>query len=59
MFKRFIVATDLSQATFGLVNCLAGLRNLGAEHCLLLQCISVQEGASLAYSYHTDLLNKV
>jgi nucleotide-binding universal stress UspA family protein len=53
MFERFIVATDLSQATFALVNCLGGLKFYGAQHCLLLQCISLQEGASLAYSYHT------
>jgi nucleotide-binding universal stress UspA family protein len=53
MFDRFIVATDLSPATFAVVNCLSGLKAYGAGQCLLLQCISLQEGASMAYSYQT------
>lgn len=53
MFDRFIVATDLSSATFAIVNCLGGLKVYGATHCLLLHCISAQEGASMAYSYQT------
>lgn len=59
MFERLIVATDLSQATSALLHCLAGLKRFGAERCLLLQCISVQEGASLAYSYHADSSERV
>lgn len=56
MFNRFIVATDLSSASFALVCCLGGLRDYGAKQCLLLQCVSVQEAASAAFSYTTEHL---
>ncbi|WP_281432328.1 hypothetical protein [Desulfatitalea alkaliphila] len=36
MFKRFIVATDLSPASFSVVSCLGGLKTYGAEQCLLI-----------------------
>lgn len=58
MFKRFIVATDLSPASFGVVNCLGGLRTYGATHCLLLQCLNLQQAASTALSYTTEPLEK-
>lgn len=53
MFSRFIVATDLSPASFAVVNCMGGLRALGARECLLLQCLSLQEVGSTALSYTT------
>lgn len=56
MFNRFIVATDLSSASFALVCCLGGLKKFGAKQCLLLQCISLQEAASTALSYTTENL---
>lgn len=56
MFNKFIVATDLSPASFGVVNCLAGLRSYGATHCLLLQCLNLQQAASVAFSYTTEPL---
>ena len=43
MFNRFIVATDLSPASFAIVNCLGGLSVYGAKQCLLLQCLNLQE----------------
>lgn len=58
MFKRIIVATDLSDASYAVVNCLGGLKAYGAEECLLLQCLSMQESVSLALSYTTDALEK-
>ena len=51
MFSRLIVATDLSPASFAVVNCLGGLKEFGAKECLLLQCISMQEAASAALAY--------
>lgn len=54
MFNRFIVATDLSPASYAVVNCLAGLKAYGAEQCLLLQCISFADGLSTALSYNVD-----
>jgi hypothetical protein len=42
MFSRLIIATDLSPASFAVLNCLGGLKALGAKQCLLLQCLSLQ-----------------
>lgn len=56
MFNRLIVATDLSAASFGVVNCLGGLRPYGAKKCLLLKCLTLQEASSIALSYNTDFL---
>ncbi|MCC5808083.1 MAG: universal stress protein [Opitutales bacterium] len=54
MFKRFIIATDLSPASFAVVRCLGALKAYGAEHCLLLQCLTYREAASTALSYDTE-----
>ena len=53
MFSRFIIATDLSLASSVVINCIGGLRAYGAKHCLLLQCLSIQEASSIAASYTT------
>ena len=53
MFSRIIVATDLSPASFAVVNCLGGLRAFGAKQCLLLQCLNFQQASSIALSYTT------
>lgn len=57
MFERFIVATDLSPASDAMVGCLAGLRAFGARHALLLQCLDMQQAASVALSYTTAVLD--
>jgi nucleotide-binding universal stress UspA family protein len=57
MFERFIVATDLSPASDAVVGCLAGLRAFGARHALLLQCLDMQQAASVALSYTTAVLD--
>lgn len=59
MFERFIVATDLSAASFAVVSCLDGLKTYGARHCLLLQCLSFSDAASTALSYHTEPLEEM
>jgi nucleotide-binding universal stress UspA family protein len=56
MFERFLIATDLSPASFAVVSCLGGLKGCGAEQCLLLQCLSLGEAASMAFSYHAEPL---
>lgn len=53
MLSKFIIATDLSPASFAVVNCIGGLKAYGARHCLLLQCLSLQEVSSIAASYTT------
>lgn len=58
MFSRIIVATDLSPASFAVVNCVGGLRAFGSQACLLLQCINVREASSTALSYTTHYLEE-
>ncbi|MCK8603691.1 universal stress protein [Desulfoferrobacter suflitae] len=59
MFDRFIVATDLSPASFAVVGCLGGLKAYGAAQCLLLQCLSFSDAASTALSYNTEPLKEM
>jgi nucleotide-binding universal stress UspA family protein len=58
-FDRFIIATDLSPASFAVVNCIGGMKIHGARKCLLLQCLSIQEVSSIALSYTTALLENM
>jgi len=51
MFRRVIIAVDLSKASYALVNCLSGLRAYGTKECLLLLCLSIQESSSVTLSY--------
>ena len=50
MFRRVIVATDLSPSSYAVVKCLGGLRAYGVKRCLLLLCLSMQEVTSAALS---------
>jgi len=50
MLSKFIIATDLSPASYAVVNCLGGLKVYGAKHCLLLLCLSILEASSVAAS---------
>lgn len=58
MFERIIVGTDLSPASSAVANCLGGLKAYGAGHCLLLQCLSLQEATSVALTYSTERLHQ-
>jgi nucleotide-binding universal stress UspA family protein len=59
MFHKFIVATDLSPASDAVVSCLSGLKDYGAQECLLLQCLSFANAASTAYAYHAEPLEEL
>lgn len=59
MIKRFIITTDLSPASFAIVNCIGDLKAFGASECLLLQCLSRQEMTSIALSYTTAPLDRM
>lgn len=50
MLNRFLLATDLSPASFAVVQAVGGLREFGARDCLLLQCLSAQEATAVALS---------
>jgi len=43
MFKRLIIATDLSRDSKAVIKSLEGLKNYGAEKCLLIQVLSLGE----------------
>ncbi|HCP14420.1 MAG TPA: hypothetical protein DIT32_01330 [Peptococcaceae bacterium] len=58
MFRRLIIATDLSAASNALIHGLGGLRTLGAEECLLLQCLSSQETNPVALPFATAVLER-
>ncbi|WP_027389596.1 universal stress protein [Chrysiogenes arsenatis] len=59
MFKKFIVATDLSPASYAMTECLKGLQDFEATDCLLLQCLSFAHAAATAYSYQTESLEEL
>jgi len=42
MFTRILVTTDLSEASYHVVNCLGALRLLGAEEVTLLHCLGIR-----------------
>lgn len=47
MFKRLLIASDLSSSAFAMVDCLTGLKALGARECLLLTCLTPSQYASV------------
>lgn len=59
MLNRALVATDLSESSFAMVGCLGSLRFFGVKEILLLQCLSLQEVASIALSYTTSYLEEM
>lgn len=58
MFKRTIIATDLSSAAFAVVKNISILKTYGTEEILLLQCLGQRETGSFAMSYITEALDK-
>jgi len=58
MFKKAILATDISSAAFAVVKDLAKLKAYGVEEILLLQCLGQRETGSYTLTYITDLLDK-
>ena len=59
MFKRLLIANDLSQASHALMHCLEGLRAFDAEECLLLQCMDVKSPASSSVSFAKGVLENL
>ena len=39
-------------------NCLGGLKTYGARHCLLMQCLTMQEAASVGLSDSSEILHE-
>jgi nucleotide-binding universal stress UspA family protein len=59
MFKRLLIANDLSQASHALMHCLEGLRAFGAQECLLLQCMDVKRPSSSSVSFAKGVLHNL
>ncbi len=51
MYKRVIVATDLSPSAFAVIENLGVLREFGTEHCLILQCLSFTQVGTVGLYY--------
>ncbi len=56
MFKRLIIATDLSKDSNVLIDCLGRLKAYGVEECLLVQFISVDEIVKITQTYDDSIL---
>jgi len=53
MYRKIIVATDVSAASDAVVGCLSTLKTFGTKECLLLQCLSFSQAASAGLAYDT------
>lgn len=58
MFKKIIIATDLSAAAFSVVKKVSEMKAFGVEECLLLQCLSIQVIGSEEYMYATTMIER-
>ncbi len=58
MFSRFILATDLSPASFAVVRSVGALQAMGSRHCLLLHCLSMEGAVSAAFSYNAEAVEQ-
>ena len=58
MFKKILIATDLSAASQAVVQCATGLRSLGVEECLLLQCMNMREPAAFGAELASCVVEK-
>ena len=56
MFKKIILAVDLSEESFSIVKSFEGLKIFGANDVVLVQCLGVDETASIALSYTTKVI---
>ena len=58
MFKRVIIATDLSKDSNALIGCFGRLKAYGVEKCLLVQFHSVDEVVTIAQTYNEAILSE-
>lgn len=58
VFKKMVIASEISKGEFDIIKCLKGFKKLGAEECLLLQCLNSYEVKSTISSFVTDILEE-
>lgn len=59
MFKKLIIATDLSEASNEMLTCSRSLSLLGTQEILLLQCVKTLDAASMAYSESAQKMQSI
>ncbi len=55
MFKKIIVASELSRISSDMIGCIARLKELGAEECLLLHCLAPEENDRRITSFFAEI----
>jgi nucleotide-binding universal stress UspA family protein len=58
MFKKMIVASELTKGESEVVRCLKGFRNLGTEKILLLRCLNTYDMEAKTSSIITDVFEE-
>ena len=56
MFRRMLIASEMSPVALDMLKCLQGLRNVGATECLLVQCLNPQDASPKISSFLTSIL---
>ncbi len=56
MFKKIVLAVDLSEESYAIVKSFEGLKIFGAKDVILVQCLGVDETASITLSYTTKVI---
>jgi nucleotide-binding universal stress UspA family protein len=54
MFRKVIVATDPSESSSEVLNCLKALKSYGTEEILLLRTLGIRQSSSIGLSYESD-----
>lgn len=57
MFKKMIIASEISKGEFDIINHLRGLKKFGTEECLLVQYLNPNESKSTISSFVKDILD--
>lgn len=58
MFKRIIVASEISPVALAMLDCLKDLRNLGASECILINCYNPYEATAAISDYIVRILKE-
>lgn len=58
MFKRIVIASEMSRGEFDIIACLKSFKKLGVEECLLLQCINSYEIKPKASTFFAEVMEE-
>ncbi|MHC1719936.1 MAG: universal stress protein [Clostridiaceae bacterium] len=57
MFSKIVIALEMTSDTDEILQCIKGLRELGAKECLLVQCFNPSVNDASTSSYYSDLFS--